>query len=149
MTNFKLSEKFDVITCFFGAIGYVQNFKNLVKTLENFHKHLNDKGLLIIEPWIFKKDFKQGFIGLNTYEDENVKLARMSTSKITGSRWNIFMDYLIGKEGKITYSTETHQMLAADYEDYIHAFEIAHFKNTTFLKENLWNGCRGLFISEK
>jgi len=149
MTNFRLNEKFDVITCLFSAIGHVQTFKNLLKTLNNFRRHLDDKGILILEPWIFKQDFKQGFLGLNTYEDENVKLARMSTSKITRSRWITFMHYLIGKEGNITYIKEIHPMLAAEYADYLHAFELAQFKDMRFLNENLWDGCRGLFIAEK
>jgi len=119
MTNFRLKETFDVITCLFSSIGYVQNFKNLVKTLENLYRHLNHKGILIIEPWIFRRDFRPGLVGLDTYEDERVKLARMATSKIAGSRWIIFMNYLIGKKGKIEYIKEIHQMLALDYEDYL------------------------------
>jgi ubiquinone/menaquinone biosynthesis C-methylase UbiE len=60
MTNFRLREKFDVITCLFSSIGYVQNFASLLKTLENFHDQLGDDGLVVIEPWVFKKDFKKG-----------------------------------------------------------------------------------------
>jgi hypothetical protein len=38
-------------------------------------------------------------------------------------------------------------MLAVEYEDYIRAFDLAGFKNVRFLKENLWDGSRGLFIA--
>lgn len=149
MVNFSLGEKFDVIICLFGSIGYVQNFNNLVKTLENFNKHLNEKGLAIVEPWIFKKDFKKGFIGLNTYDDEKLKLARMGTSKIVGSKWLIFLHYLIAEGGKIEYIREVHKMLAVDYQDYIRAFESTGFKDIKYLKENLWDGCRGLFVATR
>lgn len=149
MINFRLKEKFDVTICLFSSIGYVQGFNNLVKTLENFYEHLNEKGLVIVEPWIFKKDFKEGYIGLDTYEDGEVKLARMATSRIVKSKWLIFMHYLIGEEGEIRYIKELHRMLALDYEDYLKAFESARFKEVKFLKGNLWNGCRGLFISHK
>jgi ubiquinone/menaquinone biosynthesis C-methylase UbiE len=148
MIDFRLKERFDVITCLFSSIGYVQNFNNLVKTLENLYKHLNDKGLAIVEPWIFKKDFRKGLY-LDTYEDEEVKLARMSTSGIVKSRWLIFMHYLIGEKGEIRYITELHKMLALDYEDYVKAFESSGFQNVKFLKENLWDGCRGLFVAKK
>lgn len=137
MINFRLKEKFDVIICLFSSVGYVQNFNNLVKTLENFYKHLNDKGLAIVEPWIFKKDFKKG-IYLDTHEDEEVKLVRMATSRIARSRWLIFMHYLIGEKGKIRYVRELHKMLALDYQDYVKAFELTRFENVKFLKENLW-----------
>lgn len=149
MVNFKLEEKFDVITCLFSSIGYVQNFNNLVKTLENFYEHLSDEGLVVVEPWIFKKDFKKGYIGLDTYEDEKVKLARMATSKIVGSKWLVSMHYLIGEKGQIRHVEELHEMLALDYTDYIKAFESTLLKDIEFLKENLWDGCRGLFIATK
>lgn len=148
MINFRLTEKFDVIICLFSSIGYVQNFNNLVKTLENFSKHLNDKGLAIVEPWIFKKDFKKG-IYVDKYEAEKVKLVRMATSRIARSKWLIFMHYLIGEKGKIRYVRELHKMLALDYQDYVKAFELTLFRNMKFLKENLWDGCRGLFVATK
>ncbi len=148
MTDFRLKERFDVIICLFSSIGYVQKFKNLVKTLENFYRHLNAKGLAIVEPWIFKKDFKKR-IYLDTYEDEELKLVRMATSEIVRSRWLIFMHYLIGEKGEIKYAREMHRMLALDYQDYIKAFELTRYENIKFLKENLWDGCRGLFVATK
>lgn len=149
MIDFRVKGKFDVIICLFSSIGYVENFNNLVKTLENFYKHLNDKGLAIVEPWIFKKDFKGGYIGLDTYEDEKVKLVRMATSEIVRSRWLISMHYLIGEKGEIGYARELHKMLALDYEDYVKAFESTRFRNMKFLRENLWDGCRGLFVATR
>jgi len=149
MINFRLKERFNVIICLFSAIGHVQDFHNLVKTLENFYRHLHDKGLVIVEPWIFKKDFIKGYIGLDTYEDEKVKFVRMATSKIVGSKWIVFMHYLVGEKGKISYSREVHKMLALNYADYVKAFREAGFKETQYLTENLWENCRGLFVTTK
>jgi len=149
MMNFRLKEKFDVIICLFSSIGYVQNFDNLARTLENVYEHLSDDGLVMIEPWVFRKDFLKGKIVIDTYEDEKVKLVRMATSKIVRSNWLIFMHYLVGERGEIRHVKELHKMLAVDYEDYVKAFELAGFKGIKFLKENLWNGCRGLLIATK
>lgn len=149
MINFKLKERFDVIICLFSAIGYVQDFDDLMKALENFYRHLHDKGLVIVEPWIFKKDFKKGYIGLDTYEDEKLKLARMGTSRIVGSKWFVFMHYLIAEKGEIRYIRELHKMALLDYEDYLKAFKIAQFKDIEFFRDNLWDGCRGLFVARK
>jgi ubiquinone/menaquinone biosynthesis C-methylase UbiE len=147
MMKFSLKEKFDVVTCLFGAIGYVETFNNMVKALGNFHEHLSEKGLVIVEPWIFGKDFKEGYVTINTYENEKVKFARMATSRMLGSKWIIFMHYLIAEKGEIKYFKELHKMLAVEYEDYIKAFDLSGFKNVRFLKENLWEGNRGLFIA--
>jgi ubiquinone/menaquinone biosynthesis C-methylase UbiE len=149
MMDFGLREMFDVIVCLFSSIGYGQNFNNLVRTLENFYKHLNEQGLAIVEPWIFKKDFIKGYAEITTYENEEIKFVRMATSKIEKSKWLIFMHYLIGEEGKIRHVQELHEMLAIDGPDYMKAFKSNHFRNIEFLKETLWKGCRGLFIAVK
>ena len=149
MVSLRLKERFDVITCLFSAIGYVQSFNNLVKTLVNFHEHLNDNGIVIVEPWVFKKDFRTGRVSLDTVEDEEVKLVRMATSKIGESGWLVFMHYLVGKKGEIMYVRELHKMASLDCEDYLKAFELAHFEDIKYLTDNLWNGCRGLFVARK
>ena len=147
MINLGLKDKFDVITCLFSSIGYVKSLSNLEKTFENFHKHLNEKGLVIVEPWIFKKDFKKDHISLDTYEDEELKFVRMGTSKINGPIWTIFMHYLVGKKGEIRYFREVHEMLASNYQDYVNSFNSVGFKDVKYLTENLWNKCRGLFVA--
>jgi ubiquinone/menaquinone biosynthesis C-methylase UbiE len=147
MINLRLKNKFDVIICLFSSIGYVQTFSNLVKTLGNFHTHLNNEGLVIVEPWVFRKDFKQGHISLDTYEHDQTKFVRMARSKISGSKWLVFMHYLVGKNGEIKYVREVHRMLALDYPDYIRAFQSAGFDDVKYLTEGLWDGCRGLFVA--
>jgi ubiquinone/menaquinone biosynthesis C-methylase UbiE len=147
MVRFNLKEKFDVITCLFSAIGYAGTFDNMVKTLGNFYKHLSERGLVIVEPWIFRKDFKEGYVTINTYEDDKTKFVRMATSKVLGNKWTILMHYLVAEKGKIKYFKELHKMLAVEYEDYINAFDLAGFKNVRLVKENLWEGSRGLFIA--
>ena len=148
MTDFRLKEKFDVITCLFSSIGYVQDFNNLVGTLENFYEHLNGQGLVLIEPWIFKKEFKKDYY-INICEDEKMKLVRMGTSEIKDSKWLVFMHYLIGEKGRIKHFKELHKMLASNYKDYLKAFKSTKFTDVEFLKENLWEGCRGLFTAVK
>ena len=149
MIDFSLDEKFDVITCLFSSIGYIQTFKNLVKTLKNLFNHLNNEGLTLVEPWVFKKDFRKGNFAIDTYEDYKIKLVRMGTSKLTRSQWLVYFHYLIGKDGEIKHVREVHKMPAADYEDYIRAFNLAGYSETRFLKEDQWTRSRGLFVAMK
>jgi SAM-dependent methyltransferase len=149
MIDFKLQDKFDVITCLFSSIGYVHNFKNLVRTLRNFYDHLADDGLALVEPWVFKKDFRKGSVAIDTYEDERIKLARMGTSKLTESYWQVHFHYLIGINGEIKHVKEIHKMIVADYEDYVKGFNLAGYHEIKFLGENEWTRIRGLFVAVK
>lgn len=149
MIDFKFRSKFDVIICLFSSIGYVQSFHNLVKTIENLFRHLNDTGLVLVEPWVFKKDFKKGHISLDTIEEDELKFVRMARSAISESTWFIYMHYLVGKNEEIKHFSEVHKMLALNYQDYVEAFKSSGFKDTRYLTENLWDGCRGLFTARK
>jgi len=149
MLDFSLGEKVDVITCLFGSIGYVQTFGKLVRTLKNFRNHLNNQGLTLVEPWVFKKDFRKGTLAIDTYEDDKMKLVRMGTSKLTRSQWLVHFHYLIGTDGEIKHVREVHEMLVADHDDYVRAFDLAGYSETRFLKENQWARSRGLFVAMK
>jgi ubiquinone/menaquinone biosynthesis C-methylase UbiE len=149
MLDFKLKNRFDAIICLFGSIGYARTLSNLKKTMENFHNHLHNGGLIIVEPWVFKKDFRKGHISLDTFEDDELKFVRMARSSISTSTWMIFMHYLIGKNQEIEYFTEVHEMLALNHQDYTEAVQSSAFKDIRYLTENLWDGCRGLFVARK
>lgn len=49
MKKIKLEEKFDCILCLFNSISYNKNKKELNKTIKNFYKLLNQKGLIILD----------------------------------------------------------------------------------------------------
>jgi len=149
MKNFRLKRKFDVIICLFSAIGYVQSFKNLVTTLGNFHKHLSEGGLVLVEPWVFKSDAHTGTISIDTYDTENAKVLRMATSRLTKTRWLVHFHYLTGINGRIKYTREKHKMILADYEDYVKAYNLVGYSQTRFLRENEWTRSRGLFVAMK
>lgn len=58
MLNFNLDKKFDIIICLFGVIAHALSYENLKKVLFNFKKHLNKDGIIIIEPWLFKGQYR-------------------------------------------------------------------------------------------
>jgi SAM-dependent methyltransferase len=149
MIDFELQDKFDVIVCLFSSIGYVQSFRNLVRTLRNFRNHLANDGLALVEPWVFRKDFREGTVAIDAYEDQRTKLVRMGTSRLTRLHWLVYFHYLIGIDGRIKYTKETHRMILADYEDYVKAFNLAGYRQIKFLGENEWTRSRGLFMAMK
>lgn len=61
MRNFLINKKFDIIICLFGSIAYNLSYKDLNKTIKNFKRHLKEKGSILIEPFVFKKNLNTGF----------------------------------------------------------------------------------------
>jgi ubiquinone/menaquinone biosynthesis C-methylase UbiE len=149
MMKLNLGKKFDVIISLFSVIGYVHTFGNLVKALRKMYEHLEENGLIIVEPWIFRKDYKKGYIGFDTFSGENLKFVRMSSSKMTKSEWLLYMYYMISEGGEVRYSKEVHKMLSLDKQDYVKAFKLSGFKDVKYLDKKFWKRSRGLFIANK
>ncbi len=148
MINFNLNKEFDVITCLFSSIGYVKTYDNLKRTISNFSKHLKVGGVVIIEPWFTKKTYKEGAPHISTYQDENIKIARLNVSKVLGNLSIMDMHFLIAERNK-------------DTKHFVDRHELGLFeqnKTLYFMKENglkavyLKNGLlkdRGLFMGVK
>ncbi len=57
MLDFELGKQFDVVTCLFSSIGYVQTVPNLRRAIQNMSDHLKPGGVLMIEPWFSRTQF--------------------------------------------------------------------------------------------
>ncbi|NVM46155.1 MAG: class I SAM-dependent methyltransferase [Candidatus Lokiarchaeota archaeon] len=111
MIDFNLKTEFDVILCLFSSIGYVKTYSNLEKTFMNFANHLKKGGVLIVEPWFTKSAFWVGVPGMTTYDGEDVKIARLNTTKVEGDLSIMEMHYLIAeKNGDIKYFVDIHEL---------------------------------------
>jgi len=49
LENFKPKIKTDIITCIFGTINYLLNYKDIEKFIKNCHEALNSKGILVLD----------------------------------------------------------------------------------------------------
>lgn len=49
MQNFNLNKKYDAIICIFATFNYNLTTKDAIRTLLNFKKHLNDKGMVLLD----------------------------------------------------------------------------------------------------
>jgi len=111
MVNFDLNKKFDVILCLFSSIGYTRTKSNLKKTIKNFSHHLKKGGIVIIEPWLTKSSYNVGVPHMATYDDDDIKVARLNISRIQGSVSTMNMHYLIAEANKgVRYFVDTHKL---------------------------------------
>jgi len=111
MTAMSLGRRFDVITCLFSTIGYVKTYENLGRTLGNFADHLKPGGLLLIEPWFTEDVYGVGAPFMDTYEDDDVKIARLNVSMKEGNISVLEMHYLIAeRDAGVRHYVGRHEM---------------------------------------
>jgi ubiquinone/menaquinone biosynthesis C-methylase UbiE len=148
MINFNLKIEFDVILCLFSSIGYVKTYSNLEKTITNFANHLKKGGVLIIEPWFTKSTYWAGKPGMTTYDGEDVKIARLNTTKIEGDLSIMDMHYLIVEKNKdVEYYVDTHELGLFEIDKTLEFMEKANLQSE-YLENGLMKD-RGLYIGVK
>lgn len=111
MIDFNLDKRYDVITCLFSSIGYVQTIGNLQTTIATFDRHLNDDGIMLVEPWFTPDAWNLGLPHMTTVDEDQFKVCRMSVSEAKGERLSFFkFHYLIGTPHGVRHFTEDHIM---------------------------------------
>jgi ubiquinone/menaquinone biosynthesis C-methylase UbiE len=128
MVNFKISQKFDIITCLFSAIGHVKTKTSLQKAIRNMSQHLFPGGVLLIEPWFAPEEWHTGSIYTVTVNKPGLKIVRMSRSSQRGKISIIEFQYLIGTPKGITRGSETLWLGLFRQNDYLEAFHRAGLK---------------------
>lgn len=146
MSDFKLNRKYDMIICLFSSIGYVKTLDNLEKTLNLFREHLNEKGYIIIEPWLTPDNWHTGKYFMDTVSNEDVKICRMSYSDKKGNLSIVRFEYLVGSKDGISHLKEVHEVGLFTKQEMLNSFKEAKL-SVKYKKEGLFG--RGLYIAEK
>ena len=148
MINFDLNKQFDVILSLFSSIGYVKTYANLEKTIVNFANHLKQGGVVIIEPWFTKSTYWVGFPGMTTYDGDDIKIARLNTTKLENDLSVMEMHYLIVEKNKdVKYFVDKHELGLFDTDKTLEFMKKAGLK-VEFLKDGLMKE-RGLYVGVK
>ena len=148
MVNFNLNKRFDVILSLFSSIGYVRTYKNLEKTICNFSRHLKSGGVLVIEPWLTKKNFRAGTPHMATFDSKNIKIARLNISRIKNDISVIDMHYLIAEKNKeVKHFIDRHELGLFNINRTLEIMKKEGFE-ARFSKNGLMKD-RGLFIGVK
>lgn len=149
MIQMNLNKKFDVIICLFSSIGYVKTYKNLTKTIENFSNHLKKGGIVIIEPWFSESTYISGLPTMTTFDDENIKIARLCVCKKRGILSVMDMHYLIAEKNQsdTKHIVEKHELAMFDAERVLKIMQKNGLKSK-FIKDGLMKD-RGLYIGVK
>ncbi len=125
MRTFDLSDRFDVITCLFSAIGYMASIADLKLALSTMANHLRSNGLLIIEPWLTPEMWKPGTVHALLVDEPELKIARINTSETRNGRSVFDLHHLIGTPEGTRHVVEHHEMGLFTVQDMTSAFEAA------------------------
>ena len=125
MTDFDLGRTYDVVTCLFSSIGYVQTRDDLQRAIASMERHLEPGGVLLVEPWLAPDAFEEGHIGLLVVDEPDLKITRLNRSRRTGDISVLDFDYLVGTPEGTDHFKETHRLGLFSDADHLDAMRAA------------------------
>jgi SAM-dependent methyltransferase len=147
MQGFNLSERFDVVSCLFSAVGYLPTVTLLERTLRNFARHLAPGGVVLVEPWIFPEQYRPGRRPAVLRRDlSGAILLRMNVVERRGHRTSMVMHHLYGDRRGVRYFAERHESTMFTRSEFAKAFRSAGLR-ARLLRPGL-SSKRGLFFAQ-
>lgn len=125
LVDFKLQNRFDVVTCLFGSIGYSRARVNLRKAVRCMSRHLHPGGLLIVEPWIAPERFVSGRLVFDRVDDPDLKVSRMYITKRRGAVSVFDSHYVMATPDGVDHFTERQELGLFTDQQYRMAFRDA------------------------
>jgi len=144
MQDLGLPRRYDVVVSLFSAIGYVQTEEALRKTVLGMRRHLNEGGLLVVDPWFEPGDLTHGFVSALSGDEPGRAVCRVSRTVIDGSISRLELEYLIGRPEGIERRSEVHELglfTQAQMEDAFRAAGLSVERRPKVLRT------RGLYVA--
>ncbi len=145
MVDFELGRRFDVVTCLFSAIGYVQTVDQMRRAVATMARHLNPGGLLIVEPWFEPERFWTDTITVNHADAPDMRICWMYTSKREGNVSVLDIHYLVGTPEHVEHVVEEHRVGLFTREESTQAMQDAGL-TVTYDPQGPFN--RGLYVGQ-
>jgi SAM-dependent methyltransferase len=126
MRSLRLGTTFDAVLCLFSSIGYVRGTDELDAAVASMAAHLNPGGVLIVDGWVRPDAWRDGIWGaIDTAEDDDVKVVRVSRSSREGSLTRLEMHHLVATPEGIEHVVDHHELTLFEPGSYEDAFERA------------------------
>lgn len=126
MTGFDLGRRFDLVTCLFSSIGHVPDDEALDAAVAAMAAHVDDGGLLVIEPWLRPDTVDPaGRRGCDLAESPERVVARVHSSSLDGDALRVRFAWAVGSPAGVATYEEEHRMPLFTRERYLAAVERA------------------------
>jgi SAM-dependent methyltransferase len=130
MVDLALDDRFDVVTCLFSSIGYVRTEARLIRAVRSMADHLDDGGVLVVEPSFQPDEWEVGHIIAVFVDEPELKAARIMRADRRDDVGILDFHYLLGEDAEVSYRRETHELGLFTWEQYVAAFEAAGLQVT-------------------
>ncbi|MCI4351604.1 MAG: class I SAM-dependent methyltransferase [Thermoplasmata archaeon] len=146
MERLELGEPFDIVTCLFGAIGYVGTVPRLRRMMQRLARHVRPGGLLVIDPWLTPQNYQDGHLSLTVHDAPGLKIARAAISRREGRRSTIEFGYVVGaSRAPLRLFRETHRLGLFSVAEILAALSDAGFRGRFYRKG--FSLDRGLYVA--
>ena len=146
MADFKTNKVYDILTCLFSSIGYLQTLDKVEKSLKCMHHHLKSGGVLIIEPWFTPDEWHPNTVHSLFIDEPELKIARINTSFKQGNLSLFDLHHLVGTPEGTRHFVEHHIMGLFEINELLELFRKTGFE-VDYDPTGLEN--RGLYIAVK
>jgi SAM-dependent methyltransferase len=123
MRTFATGKEYNIVTCLFSSIGFMDTLKQLQAAIRNMAKHVKKDGLLIVEPWFSPGQMENGRVSVTVVEEDKFKLVRMNTVKVDGNISSFDFHYLVGTSSGTEHFIEKHRLGLYTREEMSEAFQ--------------------------
>ncbi|WP_340563456.1 class I SAM-dependent DNA methyltransferase [Streptomyces sp. GSL17-111] len=145
MRDFDLGTRFSVVTCMFGSIGHAMTEPELVAALSRFEAHLDEGGVVVVDPWWFDETFTPGHVSGDVCTVDGLTMARVSHAAREDDKSRMEVHYTVAHPDEgVRHFVETYLARLYTREQYEKAFVEAGLA-TEYVPE-VQNG-RGLFLA--
>jgi SAM-dependent methyltransferase len=125
MRTFRLTDRYDVVTCLFSAIGYMTTEGDLHAAVRNMAAHLAEQGVLVVEGWVNPDAWVEGRASAVAVVGDDVAAARVALSGRSGDVSTVEMQYVLATVDGIEHVVEVHRMGLFSRDQYRAAFGAA------------------------
>ncbi|MDJ1136882.1 class I SAM-dependent methyltransferase [Streptomyces iconiensis] len=145
MRDFQLGRTFDVVTCLYSSIAYLDE-AGLSRAVAAMTAHLAPGGLLVIEPWWRPEKAIDNRGTSDILNGENVTVARVSHGVIRDGAHHLQCQFLVADADGIRHFTDTQVLSLFSVETYL-----AAMRDTGLTAEFMEGGPsgRGLYVGAK
>lgn len=123
MRTLDLGRRFDVITCLFASIGYLEDSEQVTQALTGFRRHLEPGGVVVVEPWWTSDRFLDGYVSGDVVRQGERLISRLTHTVREGNHSVMRVHYGIAESTTGLHRfEEVHRALLLEHEQYEQAF---------------------------